>query len=66
MLAFGFGNGATSKIDDVLTEHVELIHDFSVSPSPLGTNWVFQLGWIGLGLDLGVLGTKALGTGLDN
>ena len=40
--------------------------DFSVSPSTLGTNWVFKLGWTGLGLGLGGLGTKGLGTGLDN
>ena len=40
--------------------------DFSVSPSPLGTNWVFELGWTGLGIGLGGLGTKGLGPGLDN
>ena len=33
------------------------LQDFSVSPSPLGPNWVFELGWIGSGLGLGVLGT---------
>ena len=47
-----FDNGATSKIDDVLT-------DFSGSPSTLGTNWVIELGLTGFGLG-------ALGTGLDN
>ena len=41
-------------------------HDFSVSPSPFGTNWVFELGWTGFGLGLGGLETKGLGTGLDN
>ena len=30
-------------------------HDFSVSPSPLWTNWVFELGWTGLVLGLGQL-----------
>ena len=40
--------------------------DFSVSPSPLGTDWAFELGLIGLGLGLGGLGTKGLGLGLDN
>ena len=25
-------------------------HDYSVSPSPLWTNWVFDLGWTGLGV----------------
>ena len=35
--------------------------DFSVSPSPLGTDW--DLGLTGLGLGLGDLG---LGTGFDN
>ena len=37
-----------------------------VSPSPLGTNLRFELGWTGLGLGLGVLGNKGLGPGLDN
>ena len=37
------------------------LQDFSVSPSPLGPNWVFELSWTGLRLGLGVLGT-----GLDN
>ena len=41
-------------------------HDFSVSPSPLVTNLGFELGWTGLGLGLGGLGTKGLGPGLDN
>ena len=40
--------------------------DFSVSPSPLGTNWVFELGWTGLGLGLEGLGTKGLVSGIDN
>ena len=38
----------------------------SVSPSPLGTNWAFELGLTGLWLGLGGLGTKGFGTGLDN
>ena len=37
------------------------LRDFSVSPSPLGTNLGFELGWIGLGL-----GSGGLGPGLDN
>ena len=37
------------------------IQDSSVSPSPLGTNWVFELGRTGLGL-----GVDGLGIGLDN
>ena len=41
-------------------------HDFSVSPSPLGTNLVFELGCTGLGLGLGGIGTKGLWPGLDN
>ena len=40
-------------------------HNFSDSPSPLGTNLSFELGWTGLGLGLGGLGTKSLGPGLD-
>ena len=36
-------------------------YDFSVSPSPLGTNWVLNI----LGLGWG-LGTKGLGSGFDN
>ena len=36
-------------------------HDFSVSPSPLRTNWGFELGWTGLGLGLGGFETKGLG-----
>ena len=35
--------------------------DFSVSPSPFGTNLVFELGWTGLGLGLGVLGITVWG-----
>ena len=40
--------------------------DFSVSPSPLGTNWFFKLIWKRLGLGLGDLRTKGLGPGLGN
>ena len=40
--------------------------DFSVSPSPLGTYWAFELNLTGLWLDLGGLGTKGLGLGFDN
>ena len=40
-------------------------HDFSVSPSPFGTNFGFELGCTGLGLGLGGIGTKGLGPGLD-
>ena len=40
--------------------------DFSVSPSPLGTYWVFELILTWLGLGLGGFGTKGLGPGLDN
>ena len=42
------------------------LQDFSVSPSPLGPNWVFDLGWTGLGLGLWGFWDKVLGTGLDN
>ena len=38
--------------------------DFSVSPSPLGPNWVFELGWTGLGSGLGVFGIRFWGQGL--
>ena len=38
----------------------------SVSPSPLGTNWVFEIGLTGFWMDLGGLGTKGSGTVLDN
>ena len=41
-------------------------HDFSVSPSPLGTNLGFELGCTWLGLGLVGFGTKGYGTGLDN
>ena len=41
-------------------------YDISVILSPLGTYWVFELGWTGLKLGLGGFGTKCLGTGLDN
>ena len=40
-------------------------HDFSVSPSPVGTNLGFELCWTGLGLGLRGIGTKGLGPGLD-
>ena len=40
------------------------LQDFSVSPSPLCPNGVFELGWTGLGLGLGVLGTRFWGQGL--
>ena len=40
------------------------LQDFSVSPSPLGPNWVFEQVWTGLGLGLGVLGIRFLGQGL--
>ena len=69
-----FDDGATSKNDDVLTEHGGLLHalfccpcgpcDFSVSHSPLGNNLGFELGWTGLGLGLGGLGT-GLGLTID-
>ena len=38
------------------------LQDFSVSPSPLWVDLGFKLGWTGLGLGLGGLGTKGLGT----
>ena len=38
------------------------LQDFSVSPSPLWVNLGFKLGWTGLGLGLGGLGTQGLGT----
>ena len=34
------------------------LQDFSVSPSPLGPNWVFEMGW--------AYGYGVYGTGLDN
>ena len=37
-----------------------------ISPSPLGTNWGYELGWTGMGLGLRGFETKGLGTGLDN
>ena len=46
--------------------HVGGPQDFCVSPSPLGTNWVFELNGIRLGLGLGGLRTKGLVPGLDN
>ena len=64
-------NGATSNIDDILTEHDGLLHvlplpsDFSVTPF-LCTNWVFELGWTVLGFGRGGSGTRGLGPGLDN
>ena len=38
------------------------LQDFSVSPSPLLGLLGSELGWTGLGLGLGGLGTKGLGT----
>ena len=32
--------------------------DFSVSPIPFGTNWIFKLDWTVLGLGLGGLETE--------
>ena len=42
------------------------VDDLSVSSSPLGTTFGFELGWTGLGLGLGGFGNKGLGPGLDN
>ena len=42
------------------------LNDFSVSPSPFGTNWVLELIGTWMGLGLGGFGTKGLGPGLDN
>ena len=42
------------------------LQDFSVSPSPLDTNWVLELIWTWFWVGLGGFGTKGLGTGLDN
>ena len=45
------------------------LQDFSVSPSSIGPNWVFELGCIGLdwvGVGPRSFGEKVLGTGLDN
>ena len=39
------------------------LQDFSVSPSPLGTNLGFELGLTGLGSGLGALRNKGLGFG---
>ena len=39
------------------------LQDFIVSPSPLWVNLGFKLGWTGLGLCLGGLGTKGFGVG---
>ena len=38
------------------------LQDFSVSPSPLLGLLGLELGWTGLGLGLGGLGTQGLGT----
>ena len=38
------------------------LQDFSVSPSPLLGLFGLELGWTGLGLGLGGLGTQGLGT----
>ena len=40
--------------------------DFSVRPCPLGPNSVLKVGLTVLGLGLGFLRTKGLGSGLDN
>ena len=40
------------------------LQDFSVSPSPLGPNWFFELGWNELGLSLGFFGISFWGQGL--
>ena len=40
------------------------LYALSVSPSPLGTNWVFELGWTGLWVGRGVLGIRVWGQGL--
>ena len=39
------------------------LQDFIVSPSPLLVNLGFKLGWTGLGLGLGGLGTNGFGVG---
>ena len=39
---------------------------FSVSPSPIETNWVLEFFGTWSGLGLGAFGTKGFGTGLDN
>ena len=49
-----------------LVRNVFKTQDFSVSPSPLGTDWAFELGLTVWGLGLGGSGTKGLGLGLDN
>ena len=33
---------------------------------PFGLNWVFELGWTGLGMGLAGFGTEGMGPGLDN
>ena len=38
-------------------------HDFSINPSSLWTNWVFELGW---GWAYGVLGLRDWGQALTN
>ena len=40
------------------------LQDFSVSPSPLGPNWVFEMGWTGFGLGPVVLEIRFWGQGL--
>ena len=40
-------------------------HDFSASPSPLRTNWVFKLGWTKLGMGLGAWGLRTKGLAGD-
>ena len=48
---------------------VSCLQDFSLSPWPLGTYWVFELIGtflgMGLGWGFGDLGTKGLGPGLE-
>ena len=57
-----FDKSATCKMDDVLFHHA-VDPDFSVKPSTLRTNVVFELIGTWLGLGLGGLGTKVLGPG---
>ena len=57
-----FDKSATCKMDDVLFHHA-VDPDFSVKPTTLRTNVVFELIGTWLGLGLGGLGTKVLGPG---
>ena len=54
------------KVSGGLVVFVGGLQDFSASPSPLGTNWAFELIGTWFGFGLGVFGTKGLGSGLDN